>query len=577
MKNLCPRFAMIMVLSFCGIASGEDPGDFGQPFTLTILHLNDTHSNFLPGMISVSLPPDSLMFRIPAGSIARISSLVDSIRLERETVLFLHAGDMVQGTLFYTLFGGEADVAVYNAIGLDAMSPGNHEFDRGSEGLSILLEDAEFDIICANLDVSRDSLLAGRIAPWTVFGTGDERVGVIGLIVDELANVSSPSEGTTVLPPRETAQSAIDQLEDRGVNKIILLTHIGYEDDLDLASGLSGADIIVGGHSHTILGGFPGTSLHSSGSYPTVTMGADGEDVLVVQAGTGASILGDLNVDFDTEGHVIACDGSPVIATGGDYQDADRSPLSGEALDRLVDYIESTTFLIAAPEDPAVRELVGIYELELAAFAYEVVGTAPVDLQHRRVPGEELPDGSMIAPVICDAMLWKAEQVGLQVDIALLNAGGARIPVPAGDITVGTIYTLMPFGNSLAVLEMTGEDIKDVMEDAMSNIFDDGNSDGSFPYTAGLRYTANASSPEGERITAMEVLGSNGWTIVDPAGRYRVITSYFLAGGGDGYTTFSGIEAMDTGFIDAEVFMDYLMEKGSITPVESRVSFTAGE
>ena len=567
---------MILVLSVCGTALGESPEDTPQPFRLTVLHLNDTHSNFLPGMISMSFPPDSVV-RIPAGSIARIASVVDSVRLERENVLFLHAGDMVQGTLFYTLFGGEADAAVYNVLGLDAMCLGNHEFDRGSEGLSILLEDAEFDIVCANLDVSRDSLLAGRIAPWAVFEIGDEQVGVIGLIVDELANVSSPSEGTTVLPLRETAQSAIDLLEDRGMNKIILLTHIGYEDDLDLATELSGVDVIVGGHSHSILGEYSGTNFHSSGSYPTVTTGADGEDVLVVQAGTGASILGDLTVDFDTEGNILAFHGSPVIVTGGDYQDAERSPLSGEALDRLVDSIESTAFLVAAPEDPVVRELVGIYELELAAFAYEVVGTAPEDLQHRRVPGEELPDGSMIAPVICDAMLWKAEQVGLQVDIALLNAGGARIPVPAGDITVGTIYTLMPFGNSLAVLEMTGDEIKHVLEDALSNIFDDGNSDGSFPYTAGLRYTANANSPEGERITTMEVLGSSGWSIVDPAGRYRVITSYFLAEGGDGYTTFSGIEAIDTGFIDAEVFMDYLIEAGSLIPVEPRVSFTAGE
>jgi 5'-nucleotidase / UDP-sugar diphosphatase len=565
---------MLLAVAFPAFGQGVEPAH--GSFSLTILHVNDTHSNFLANMLSVSFPPDSTIWRIPVGSVARMATVVDSIRGDREDVLFLHAGDMVQGTLFYTLFGGEADAAVYNAMGLDAMCPGNHEFDRGSEGLAVLLEDAEFPVVCANLDVTGDSLLAGRIAPYTILDVGGENVAVIGVVVDELVNVSSPSAATVVLPVLETVQGVIDLLEEQGVNRIIILSHIGYEGDLALAAGLSGADIIVGGHSHTVLGDLAGIGVGSEGSYPAVAEGADGAEVLVVTAGTRTAMLGVLTVGFDAEGHVESFEGAPVFVTGGGYQDASRNPVTGDDLVRLEEHLDGSPLIAVAEEDPAITQLVGVYEAELAAFAYEVVGNASEDLLHQRVPGGDLPGGSLIAPVICDAMLWKAEQVGLEPDIAILNAGGARIPVPEGEITVGTVYTLLPFGNTLAVLDISGAQVKAVLEDAISNIFDEGNSDGSFPYAAGLRYSASAGMPEGERVESIEILDDDGgWSPVDPVRTYRVVTPFFLARGGDGYASFAGVEALDTGFMDAEVFMDYLIETGTVSPGESRVSFAA--
>jgi len=568
--------AAIVLFLFSGSSLAGDRDIDHQPVTLTILHLNDTHSTFLASPFSVSFPPDSVVYRLPVGSVARIASVVNSFREEMENVLFIHAGDMVQGSLFYTLFGGEADAAVYNTMNLEAMCLGNHEFDRGSEGLLVLLEDAEFPVICANVDVTSDSLLAGMIRPYVLLEAGGEQIGVIGLIVEELANVSSPSAETVILPVVETAQSMIEQLEEEEINKIILLTHIGYENDLMLASRLTGADVIVGGHSHTVLGDLSSLGLPSEGDYPTVVSGADGEDVLIVQAGSRAVMLGRLTLEFDESGHIAEYDGAPMIITGGEILDASRNPVEGEELMRVEGLIEENPLIVTARENQEERELVGTYEAELAAFAYEVVGTASQDLLQQRVPGGDLPGGSMIAPIICDAMLWKMNQVGQDADIAILNAGGARITVPAGDITVGTVYTLMPFGNTLAVLDISGNQILATLEDALSNIFDDGNSDGSFPYTAGLRYTAEEGKPEGERIISAEVLSPDGWVNLEPDSMYRLVTVAFVARGGDGYNTLSGLESLDTGFIDAEVFMDYLLEIGTLIPGESRVTFTQG-
>lgn len=567
-------FALLLVLlTLSGVTYSHDSDGSHQPVSMTLLHLNDTHSNFLSSLLKVTFPPDSVVYRLPVGSVARIATVVDSIRGEVENVLFVHAGDMVQGSLFYTLFGGEADAAVYNAMGLDVMCLGNHEFDRGSEGLMVLLENAEFPIVCANIEVTSDSLLAGMITPYTLIEVGGEQVGVIGLIVEELFNVSSPSAETAILPVAETAQFMIEELEKNGVNKIILLTHIGYDNDLELATLLTGADVIVGGHTHSVLGDLSGVGLDSEGKYPTVVPGADGKDVLVTQVGTRAAMLGQLTLDFDEMGHLEEYYGAPLIVTGGEIQDASRNPVEGDALARVQELIEESPLIVIAEEDPVVRELVGIYEAELITFAYEVIGIASDDLLHQRIPGGDLPGGSMIAPMICDAMLWKMDQVGLEADIAILNAGGARIAVPTGDITVGTVYTLMPFGNSLAVLDLSGVQVVAVLEDALSNIFDDGNSNGSFPYTAGLRYTAEAGQSERERVISIEILSPQGWVPIDPAETYRVVTVAFLARGGDGYETFTGLEALDTGFIDAEIFMDYLLEIGTLTPAESRVTF----
>jgi len=556
-----------------GTAFAGDADVIHQPVSLTLLHLNDTHSNFLSYQLKVSFPPDSLVYRLQTGSVARIAAVADSIRGAVENVLFLHAGDMVQGTLFYTLFGGEADAAVYNAMKLDAMCLGNHEFDRGSEGVLVLLEDAEFPIVCANIDVTSDSLLAGMILPFTLIEIDGEQVGIIGLIVEELFNVSSPSAETVILPVAQTAQRVIDQLENIGINKIILLTHIGYEHDIELASLLRGADVIVGGHSHTMLGDFSSVGLDSEGEYTTVVSGADGEDILVLQAGSRAALLGNITLDFNEMGQLEDFSGTPLIVTGGEIQDASRNPVEGEALAKVQELIDSNPLIVTISEDQEVRELVAVYEAELNTFAYEVVGTASDDLLNQRVPGDDLPGGSLISPIICDAMLWKMDQVGLDADVAILNAGGARIPIPAGDITVGTIYTLMPFGNSLAVMDMTGAQVAAALEDALSNIFDDGNSDGSFPYASGLRFIAEAGLTQGERVTSIEVLGPVGWVPIDPAETYRVVTVAFLARGGDGYETFSGVESLDTGFIDAEVFMDYLLDIGTLTPGESRITF----
>ncbi|MFO7627597.1 MAG: 5'-nucleotidase C-terminal domain-containing protein [Candidatus Fermentibacteraceae bacterium] len=536
--------AVLLLLSGTSRAAGN--------FTLNILHLNDTHSNLLP--VSLRVLPDSAggLGRTDAGGVALIAAEVRRAKHEEGNVLFLHAGDLVQGTLFYTVYGGRADAAVYNAMGLDAMALGNHEFDRGSEGLSLLLDEVLFPVVCANISVGDDTLLAGRVAPFTVLSTGGERIGVIGLITEELCSVSSPSDQTVALSALESGRSAVEALSLMGIDKVVVLSHLGYPQDIRLAESLPGVDVIVGGHTHTVLGRFEHLGLVSEGDYPTVVTGPDGENVLIVTAWRYGAMLGNLIVDFDPDGRVVDWSGSPLILTTEDTR--------------------GTPGLRRTEPDPLVSEMVEGYASVLQDFQSEFVAIAEDDLPNVRVPGGSLPMGSVIAPIVCDAMLWKANRLGTGADIALQNAGGVRIDVPRGEITIGTVYTLLPFGNTMTVLDLSGRQVKDLLEEALSSIFDLGLSDGTFPYVAGMRYTASRGAPSGSRVTSVEVaVPTGGYAPLDTEATYRLVTNSFVSGGGDGYGSLSGVPGIDTGFIDAEIVAEYFRELGTVYPVEQRV------
>lgn len=535
-------------------------------YTLDILHVNDTHSNLEPVGLQLECHWDGQVSKVSAGSVAAIASELERIRGEGGNVLFLHAGDMVQGTLFYTVYDGRADAAVYNDIMPDAMVTGNHEFDRGSEGLRFLLDLVEFPVICANLDLSGDSLLAGLLQPYVVLERGGEGIGVVGVVTEELASVSSPSAETVVLPAAETVQSMIDQLTEAGIDKIIVLSHMGYENDIDLGMALRGADVIVGGHSHTLLGDFTSVGLESSGGYPTVLQGADGEAVLVVQAWSYTRVLGRLQVEFDDNGVITDYAGMPRILAG--------EHLFGSE-DPIPECFIAEHSVIVTPGDQFVQGLVDTYGEVIADYENEPAAVASEDLPNQRVPGGSLPQGSMIAPVVCDAMLWKANQLGSGADIALQNAGGVRIDIPAGEITVGTVYRLLPFANTLAVLDVTGAELRQTLEGALTAIFDQGLSDGAFPYVAGLEYHAHRNGVSGQRITSMVLVTEDGTKYeLHPDSTYRLVTNAFVARGGDGYGLLAGKPFTDTGFTDSEVFLEYIRQLGTVNPALERVFLT---
>ena len=568
-----------LICLFPGGCGGVSDRHADRSMSLTVMHLNDTHSHVDSDELSLRfMTADDEIVRLAAGSFTRLATTVGQIRDRAENTLLLHAGDAVQGTLYYILYGGESDVDFLNRLGLDAMTTGNHEFDRDSATYADFIDRAGFPIVTANVDFSTDPFLDGKTVPYIIKEFSGGRVGIIGLVTDDCPNISSPDPAIVFLDPVETARRYLTLLEKKGINKIILLTHLGYEADMALARSLPGIDIVVGGHSHTLLGDFDRLGLSPAGDYPQVVIGNNDEITLVVQAWQWGDVLGRLDVDFDARGRVTGWNGAPVIVTGEPYRDAAGTQLEGDNLDRARRAIAADPLVDAVEEDAGTRALLDYYRQGLLPFQAEVVGRASRDLLHVRVPDKTLPGGSMIAPVVCDAMLWKARRMGITADMAIQNAGGVRTEIHAGDITVADVFALQPFGNTLVVLSLTGIQVKQSLEDALGAVLD-GGSTGPFPYVAGIRYWSVAENFFGQRITRVEVGdGDSGWTELDMGATYTVVTNAYLAQGKDGYVTFGLVSlagaGYDTGFVDAWTFMDYVSAVDVIGPVEQRVFYS---
>lgn len=316
---------------------------------LTLLHINDHHSHLTEGsagylnIYDEDIPSDvaannggTTYLRAYYGGMPRLVTAFDALQAEAESngrdVLRLHGGDAITGTTYFTLFEGDADAKLMTHICFDAFVPGNHEFDKGDAGLARFLlamhSEAEASSSCdampavvgANIVPHADSpiLVEGvpEILKSKVFTMTDgSKVGVIGInIAGKTMNSSNPDEGTILLDEKETAQAEINDLATMGVNMIVILTHIGYTNDQNWMAQLDGVDVVIGGDSHSLLGDDATATFSSTrGPYATEIVKDDGSTVCVVQAWDYSKIIGNLEVDFDADGKVVSCGGSPVF------------------------------------------------------------------------------------------------------------------------------------------------------------------------------------------------------------------------------------------------------------------------
>jgi 5'-nucleotidase len=553
------------------------PGAYSVPFadggfSLTVMHLNDTHSQ-LVSLQSQSLILDGTKTYVDMGGFARIRTKVDAIRDRQEPSLLLHAGDAVQGTLYFTLYHGDADMAALNLLGVDAMVVGNHEFDKGPDLLAALTGTADFPMLGGNIDCSREPLLQEKIKNYVIKNVGNEKIGIIGLTTPETAFTSSPGSTVTFDDVVGTAGKMVGELEAMGVDKIIALTHEGFKQDIALAEAVDGIDLIVGGHSHSLLGDEGDIGLVSSGPYPVRTATPDGAPVYIVQAWAKGRELGVARVDFDEHGVIEKFQGNPVIILGDTFKQKNSAGkkvvVDASTRQRLLDVIQENPGLEVVPEDAAMAALLKPYTAGIQDMEAEVVARVAEDLSHVRVPGRDrnrprpdCPEGSWLAPLVADSLIWKASANGLNVDLSLQNGGGIRTGLCAGDLTVGDGYTLLPFGNTLVVLGLTGMEIAAALEQGVDKAL--AGHGGAFPYPGNARYRVDLHGAHGKRVSGIEVRNTKGaWLPLDREISYRVAVNSYNAGGGDGYSVLEKANGYryDTGFVDAEIFLEYARQR----------------
>ncbi len=523
--------SFLSILVLLALILSLAPAAWAQgPLTLTILHTNDTHAH---------LEPFEPFGQPVQGGVARRYTAIQGVKAEGGNVLVLDAGDAFQGTLYFNQWQGEEEAHFMNALGYQAMAVGNHEFDRGPATLGSFIQQASFPVLSANLDVSAEPALAGLVKPYTVLEVAGEKVGILGLTTEDAALISSPGPNVVIKGATQSAQATVAELEGQGIDKIIALSHLGYSGDQALAAAVDGIDVIVGGHSHTPLGSMEG----AQGPYPTVVTTPAGDTALIVSAYEWGKYLGRLDVTFSADGKVESYGGEPIFIDESIAEDA------GIAAD-VVKFAEP------------------IEELKNT-----IVGQATVDLVGERelVRSQETNLGNLI----CDAMLWKTAAENTQ--ICIQNGGGIRASISAGDVTMGQVLEVLPFGNLIATFGLKGSDVWAALENGASE-YEEGA--GRFAQVGGLKYTFDPNQPVGSRIISVEVKNVDGsYSPIDMNAVYKLTSNDFMRLGGDGYEMFANnaIDPYDAGAVMADAVAEYIGGNSPVSPAtEGRITVAEG-
>lgn len=563
LQKIGRKLSLLFLLAFFACSGGSPD----STYVLTLVHMNDTHSHLEP--VAVNLQVNGVKTTAQLGGFARLKTALDELRVLYPHLLLLHGGDVVQGTLYFTLFNGTVEFDFMNLLGVDAMTFGNHEFDRGCGPIPGWISRSNFPWVSANIDFSQEPAIAMLVAPYLIKVIQGERVAIIGVTTETTPQTTLDVGHTVFMDAVESTRLQVQALTAMGINKIIVLSHLGYAEDQSLAAQVSGVDIIVGGHSHTLLGDaeqLPTLGLTPAGSYPTLHWAPDGKRVLVLQAWQWGHVLGRLHVRFSSAGEILSHSARITIPVSDSFvqNGAVVDPFSRAYRDILAVLAASGSARIY-PENPQAAALLAPYARQVAQFRSVKVATAsdPIVRGLNSGPG----------PLACDSMLSAVPNARA----ALINNGGVRRDLAQGDITVGDVLEVMPFANTLVLVDLTGAELKTALEQGLdfSILHYPGYHPPLMPYVGGMRFTVDPEASAGARVSNLDIRDSEGaYQAVQDAVVYRVVVNAFVAGGGDGFTAIKNAAGFhsDTGVIDSDAFRVHLQAMSWVhNPTEQRI------
>lgn len=439
---------------------------------IIILHTNDTHGK-------IEATDTSIGF-------AQISSYVKELRDKNKYVLFFDAGDTFYDSPIVDLSEGEVVVDILNKIGIDALVPGNHDFNYGINRLFKIERRAKFPILAANVINSK-----GQNLFYSNFikQVGDIKIGVFGLVTPETLYKTSSNNLKDVifLNPIDVAKRQVTELKNNGADIVIAITHLGldkntkeYERSLPLTD-IQDLDLVIDGHSHTVL------------PYGLIRNG-----ITIAQTGAMGSHLGYITISIKPNNE-------------------------GYTRDILAKLLSKEDFSKIKP-DPAILKIIDKYKKKESKYLATKVTTLelPLDGEYNNVRTGETSLGMLLADSL---------KTATSADIALINSGSIRGSLNSGVITQNDILTVLPFDDQVVIVELSGQDILDILEQSVSNL----------PYprsallqSSGLKYKVNLSKPVGEKVS--NVLINN--VALNSKQIYKVATIDFLISGGDNYNEF---------------------------------------
>lgn len=401
---------------------------------LVILHTNDTHSLILPDADG-------------KGGVLQRKAIIDSVRKANKDVLLIDAGDKVQGTLYFKFFNGDVEYPLQNMLGVDISILGNHEFDNGLKALAEKERMLKSERLSANYDFS-GTPAEGLFKPYAIKNIAGEKIGFIGINIDPESIISQANyEGMGFKNVIDTANETAAFLKDKKkCDLIVAVTHIGYTKgndkttDPELARASKDIDIIIGGHSHTVI------DPKNPDKYPSIVENAEGRPVLIVQTGKSGKYIGQIRVDLD----------NLKSSTPADY---DYSLI--EVTDRFPD----------SKLDPNIKKFLQPFTDSLEFVTRDVIGVASQDLLNDgrtgAFPNWTADFGSWYGNLLLDS-LRQINPDTPNLDFSIMNVGGIRNPIPKGPVTTGHILSTFPFSNRFVIMRISGKDIIETMKVAAS-------------------------------------------------------------------------------------------------------------
>lgn len=476
------RLLAAAAVLFLAVAAGA-----ADPIKIRIYHTNDVHGWVMPR-------PDKFQTDRLIGGAAALKSLISR---DAGPKLVLDAGDWWQGTPEGSISKGRDVVDVFNAVGYDAIVIGNHEYDAGADNLRALIGKMKMPVLSANT-YGEDGKLVDWVRPSIIKEVAGVKIGIFGLTTTGMRRLAFPKNiaGLNFRREIDVAKEQVKDLKRRGATVIVAVTHIGlendespnkYEGDKALAKAVDGIDVIVGGHSHTFLS----RAIRAENG------------TLIVQAGNYLAKAGRTTLEIDPKTKTVAASSDELVELWPDR----------------------------VGEDPEIKALVERQKEAVGKVFETVIATAPA-LMGREADRENAM-GSWMADCYREAN---------GADLAIQNGGGVRAELPAGPVTLRSIFNVMPFDNSTVNLVMKGAVVREALEHGvgMDRIMQ----------VSGAKIVYKRPAPKGERLVSVEIGGAP----LDDAKDYRLTTIDFLTNGGDGYTVFdrfvssepTGVQARDT-------------------------------
>lgn len=518
---------LVLSLSCTAFAAGEAKPLDGKT---VILHSNDVH-----GAIDLY---------------AAMASLKADYEAQGAEVILADAGDYSQGTVYVSVNKGADAVTMMNATGYDVATIGNHEFDYGYAQLAENMKAAKFKVLCADvLGADGKTIFDAN----TIIEKGGVKIGFFGLETPEAQTKANPKliQGLKFLAGKDgkelyaCAAAQVAALKEQGADIIVCLAHLGVDGSsepytsYDLSKNVKGIDFIIDGHSHTVMTAGPHKEAIQSTGTAFANIG-----VITIDNATKKIVGNELKAIWHTEKNA---DGKSVTVV--DYKTRDEK-------------VAAAAKAIIDPIDKAYGEKFAV---------------SKVELNGAKAPNGNRDSETNLGDLITDAMLWKIRsdatiKVPVENMVAITNGGGIRATVKAGDVTKKDINTVLPFGNTLSVVYVTGAELLEALE---ASTYCTPESLGGFPQAAGVTFTVKTyekydKNPEPypkstyygpksiQRVTIDNVNGKK----FDLTATYAVVTNNFVAGGGDTYYAFAAAtDQFDTGLPLDEVVMEYITKE----------------